>query len=94
MTATVAAYHSTFGIDGKPIDPDDGGIQARFVPIDEIKANGFDLNIGRYLKADAVEATALGTLIEGYNVARAQRQSAEERMLAVLAEAGIGGFDE
>lgn len=45
---TVAAYHAAFDADGQPIDPDgEGGIQARFVPTDEIKGNGFDLNIGR-----------------------------------------------
>ena len=48
----------------------------------------------RYLKQAAAEQADLGTLIEGYNLARAERQKAEERMLAVLAEAGIEGFDE
>lgn len=92
---TVAAYHAAFDADGQPTDPDgEGGIQARFVPFDEIKANGFDLNIGRYIKQAAAEQADLGTLIDAYNLARAERQKAEERMLAVLADAGIEGFDE
>ena len=60
----------------------------------EIAANGYDLNIGRYIKQAAAEAEDLGTLIDAYNLARAERQKTEQRMLAVLAEAGIEGFDE
>lgn len=91
----VTAYHSAFDDDGQPVDPDgEGGIQARFVPTEEIKGNGFDLNIGRYLKQAAAEQADLGTLIEAYNLARAERQKAEQRMLAVLAEAGVEGFDD
>ncbi|MET7814281.1 class I SAM-dependent DNA methyltransferase [Streptomyces sp. NPDC005395] len=91
----VTAYHSSFDSDGSPVDPDrDRGLAARFVPITEIVANGYDLNIGRYIKQAAAEAEDLGTLIEAYNVARAERQKAEQRMLDVLAAAGIEGFDE
>ena len=76
-------------------DPDGvGGIQVRSVELDEIKANYYDLNIGRYIERAASEQADLGTLIDAYNVARAERQRAEQRMLAVLADAGIEGFDE
>ena len=60
----------------------------------EIAANGHDLNISRYLRQATAEAEDLGTLIDAYNLARAERQETEARMLAVLAEAGIEGFDE
>nr|WSS73672.1 type I restriction-modification system subunit M [Streptomyces sp. NBC_01175] len=91
----VTAYSSTFDFDGNPIDPDgDDGIVARFVPATEIAANGYDLNIGRYVKQAAAESENLGTLINAYNLARAKRQKTEARMLAVLADAGIEGFDE
>ncbi|MGC4878556.1 N-6 DNA methylase [Micromonospora sp. DT43] len=91
----VTAYHSSFDIDGNPADPDgDGGLAARFVPTTEIAANGYDLNIGRYIKQAASETEVLGTLIDAYNVARAERRLAEERMMTVLAAAGIEGFDE
>ncbi|WP_431932811.1 N-6 DNA methylase [Nonomuraea jabiensis] len=89
----VAAYHSKFDAGGNPVDPD-GGLAARFAPLSEIAANGYDLNIGRYIKHAAAEQEDLGTLIDAYNVARAERQKAEQRMLAVLASAGIEGFDE
>lgn len=91
----VTAYHSKFDADGNPVDPDgDDGLAARFVPTTEIVANGYDLNIGRYIKQVAAEQEDLGTLIKAYNLARAERQQTEKRMLAVLAEAGIEGFDE
>ncbi|WP_434600441.1 N-6 DNA methylase [Streptomyces sp. A5-4] len=88
----VAAYHSTFDVDGHPAHP--GGLAARFAPHSEIVVNEYDLNIGRYIKHAAAEQEDLGTLIDVYNVARAERQKVEQRMLAVLASAGIEGFDE
>jgi type I restriction enzyme M protein len=95
IAAIVAAYQSAFDADGNPADLADAtDLPARLVPISEVAANGQDLNIGRYLKQAAAEAEDLGTLIEAYNVARAERGKAEARMLAVLAEAGIEGFDE
>lgn len=91
----VAVYHSNFNSDGNPVDPDgDGGLAARFVAATEIVANGYDLNIGRYIKQAAAEQEHLGTLIDAYNIARAERQKTEQHMLAVLAAAGIKGFDE
>ncbi|MFG1886247.1 N-6 DNA methylase [Micromonospora sp. NPDC049051] len=91
----VTAYRSKFDPDGNPVDPDGGGgLAARFVPTAEIVANGYDLNIGRYVKQAVAESEDLGTLIDAFNVARAERQKTEARMLAVLADAGIEGFDE
>ncbi|MEH0404267.1 N-6 DNA methylase [[Kitasatospora] papulosa] len=95
IAATVTAYHSKFDADGSPVDPDpEGSLSARFVPTTEIAENGYDLNIGRYLKQAAAEEEDLGTLIDAYNIARAERQKTEQRMLAVLADSGIEGFDE
>ncbi|NEB19636.1 type I restriction-modification system subunit M [Streptomyces coelicoflavus] len=87
----VTAYHSTTDSDGNPVN---GGLAVRFVPATEIAANGYDLNIGRYIKQAAAEQEDLGTLIDAYNLARAERQKTEQRMLAVLVDAGIEGFDE
>jgi type I restriction enzyme M protein len=76
-------------------DPDGPAcMEVRLVPVDEIKANGFDLNISRYVKADATETTDLPTAIAEYQAARAARRAAEERMLAVLTAAGIEISDE
>lgn len=91
----LSAYHSAFDTDGHVIVPDGvNGLAARFAPLPEIAGNGYDLNIGRYIKHAAVEQEDLGTLIDAYNVARAEREKAEQRMLTVLASAGIEGFDE
>ncbi|MEU8056002.1 type I restriction-modification system subunit M [Microbispora bryophytorum] len=91
----VTAYHSKFNADGTPLDPDgEGGLSARFVPTTKIVGNGYDLNIGRYIKHATAEQEDLGTLIDAYNIARAERQKTEQRMLAVLAAAGIEGIDE
>lgn len=89
----VTAYRSRTGADGGPANAD-GGLAARFVPAAEIAVNGYDLNIGRYIKQAAAEQEDLGSLIDAYNVARAERQKNEQRMLAVLAATGIEGFDE
>jgi type I restriction enzyme M protein len=88
ITDIVTAYHSGSDCEGG------AGVSARFVPTTEIVANGYDLNIGRYIKQAAAEQEDLGTLIDAYNIARAERQKAEQRMLAVLSAAGIEGFDE
>ena len=91
----VTAYHSKFDAEGNLVDPDgEGGLATRLVPTTEIAANGCDLNIGRYIKQGAAEQEDLRTLIDAYNIARAERQKSEQRMLAVLAAAGIEGFDE
>lgn len=91
----VTCYHSGFTPDGDPVDPDGaGGLAAHFVPAEEIKANGYDLNLGRYLKQAAAAREDLGTLIDAYNIARAERQKAERLMLDTLSTAGIKGFDE
>ncbi|MBM7075522.1 type I restriction-modification system subunit M [Micromonospora humida] len=91
----VTIYHSSFHAAGNPANLDgETGLSARFVPSTEIVANGYDLNVGRYIKQVAAEAEDIGTLIEAYNLARAKRQKAEQQMLAVLASAGIKGFDE
>jgi type I restriction enzyme M protein len=91
----VTAYQAEFDTDGDPAGLDgEDGLAARLVPMAEVAANGHDLNIGRYLRQTAAEAEDLGTLIDAYNLARAERQKTEARMLEVLAEAGIEGFDE
>jgi type I restriction enzyme M protein len=93
----VTVYHSSFNANGCSTAPEgDRGLAVRFVPLDEIKAkpNDYDLSISRYIKHAAAEQQDLSTLIEAYNLARAERQKTEQRMLDVLTAAGIEGFDE
>ncbi|MGF6886344.1 type I restriction enzyme M protein [Nocardia sp. GAS34] len=91
----VSAYHASFDIDDATVDPDgEDGLAARLVPMVEIAENNYDLNIGLYIKQVTAEQADLPTLIEAYNLARAERQKTEQNMLGVLADAGIEGFDE
>lgn len=71
-------------------DPDgEGGANVRLVPFDEIKDNGFDLNIGRYIKVAAEETADLGTALVAYADARQKRLDTEAAMFQRLAAAGI-----
>jgi type I restriction enzyme M protein len=83
VDAIVAAYQSGDDPDG------DGGVNVRLVPFDEIKTNGFDLNIGRYLKTAAAETVDLATALANYEDARARRLTAEQALFQRLAAAGI-----
>jgi type I restriction enzyme M protein len=91
---TVTAYNASFDPHGTAVPHGEGGLAARFAPMTEIVANGYDLSISRYIKQVTADQADLPTLIEAYNLARAERQKTEQRMLAILADAGIEGFDE
>ena len=71
-----------------------GGVELRLVPFDEVKSNGFDLNIGRYVKAAAEDTTDLPTAMAEYQAARAARVVVEQRMFEVLKAAGVETGDE
>lgn len=79
-------------------DPDgEGGVQVRLVPFAEVEANGFDLNIGRYIKGVQEDAVDLPTALAAYEEARAARIESERALFERLRVAGIadlGGVDE
>lgn len=82
-----AAIHTAYQTGA---DPDgDGGVNVRLVPFDEIKTNGFDLNIGRYLKTAVADDVDLPTAILAYEEAREARKTSEANLFARLAAAGI-----
>jgi len=71
-------------------DPDgEGGANVRLVPFSEIEDNGFDLNIGRYIKIAAEETADLGTTLVAYADARQRRIDTEGVMFQCLTAAGI-----
>lgn len=71
-------------------DPDgEGGASVRLVPFDEIAGNGFDLNMGRYIKVAAEEIGDLGTALLAYADARQNRIDTESAMFKRLAAAGV-----
>jgi type I restriction enzyme M protein len=79
-------------------DPDgEGGVQVRLVPDTEIAANGYDLNIGRYIKTAAGDTVDLPTALAAYEQARTARIESEKALFERLRVAGIadlGGSDE
>jgi type I restriction enzyme M protein len=71
-------------------DPDgEGGVQVRLVPFAEIEGNGFDLNVGRYLKTTAADTIDLPTALLAYEEARAARLTSEKALFERLSAAGI-----
>lgn len=71
-------------------DPDgEGGVHVRLVPHREIEANGWDLNIGRYVKGAADDEVDLDTALTAYQAARAARLESERALFQRLAAAGI-----
>lgn len=81
--AILAAYRTGTDPDG------DGGVQVRLVPIHEIKANGFDLNMGRYVRVEAEQGLSLHQALTNYAAARATRLATEAALFDRLAAAGI-----
>lgn len=71
-------------------DPDgEGGANVRLVPTEEIAANGYDLNIGRYIKTAAAETIGLPTALANYETAREARIASEAALFERLSAAGI-----
>jgi type I restriction enzyme M protein len=63
-------------------------ISARLVLHDEIEENNWDLNIGRYLKADAAEVVDVQDALASFDQARTELAAAEKTLLAKLKAAG------
>jgi type I restriction enzyme M protein len=84
VDALVAAYRSGADPDGE------GGAEVRLVPLAEIESNGWDLNIGRYVKGAAAEVIDVVTALAELADAQQALHEAEERLAERLAEAGYG----
>ena len=70
-------------------DPDgDGGVQVRPVPIDEIEANGWDLNIGRYLRTAAADTISVDDALTQLRAAQTALRDAEAELDKRLKAAG------
>jgi type I restriction enzyme M protein len=81
--AVLAAYRTGEDPDGE------GGVNVRLVGLDEIETNGFDLNLGRYVRGIAETAVTLEVALTAYADARATRLEAEQNMFDRLSAAGI-----
>ena len=79
-----AAYKEAQDIDGE------GGVSLRLVGLEELEENGFDLNIGRYLKTESLAEVNVEEALIAYQESREQLAAAE----AVLADKlKAAGFD-
>jgi type I restriction enzyme M protein len=63
-------------------------ISSLLVSHDEIEENNWDLNIGRYLKADATEVVDVKDALASFDQARNELAAAEKALLAKLKAAG------
>jgi type I restriction enzyme M protein len=84
-TADVQDLYESYLSDGEEEKTD---IAARLVPHEEIAANKWDLNIGRYLKTAAAEVVDVATALASLNEARENLAIAEKAMLERLKAAG------
>jgi type I restriction enzyme M protein len=82
VEAIVDAYRTGTDIDGE------SGVGVRLVPLAEIEGNGWDLNMGRYIKGAAADAVDVETALAELAEAQAALREAEERLAERLAEAG------
>lgn len=80
--------HNVYRFTGN--DHDRAGTHARLVDFDEIKSNGFDLNIGRYLATERTAEVDVEAAMATYYAARDDLRAAE-RVLEVKLKAA--GFD-
>lgn len=71
-------------------DPDgEGGANVRLVPHAEIASNGWDLNVGRYVKTAVDDEVDLETALAAYTEAREARIVSESALFERLKAAGI-----
>jgi type I restriction enzyme M protein len=83
VAAIVAAYRSGADPDGEAT-----GVAVRLVDHAEIKDNGWDLNISRYLKGAAAEVFDVPTALQQLAAAQEALRQAEQRLAERLTAAG------
>jgi type I restriction enzyme M protein len=72
-------------------DPDGGGgVHVRSIPITDIAANDWDLNLGRYIERELEAELEVAATLGDYREAREQLRAAEAALDARLEEAGFG----
>lgn len=73
-------------------DPDgENGIALALAPLDEIQANDWDLNIGRYVRGEAAEEIDVDAALVAYLEARDAVRQAEDALDERLREARLAG---
>lgn len=77
-----------FGVYQSLGEAEKDGISTRLVSHGEIEENNWDLNIGRYLKADAAEVIDVGDALASFYQARTELALAEKTLMEKLKAAG------
>lgn len=84
----IGTIHASY-VEGR--DPDgDGGVNVRLVDMEEIEANGYDLNIGRYLQTEANAEVNVEAALAAYHAARHRFRVADLELDKKLKAAGFG----
>jgi len=83
--ADVDDLYTAFASNGETVKDN---VAARLVDHSEIEGNSFDLNIGRYLKADAAEVIDVGDALAALDASRLELEHAEKEMTKRLKAAG------
>lgn len=78
-----AAYRKGVDIDGEH------GLNVRLVDVEELEANGFDLNLGRYIKTETSAEANVEEALIAYRIAREEFRAAESAMAEKLEAAGF-----
>jgi type I restriction enzyme M protein len=69
----------------------EGGVALAFVPLSEIEATGWDMNIGRYVRGEAAEELDVDTALTAYLEAREEVRASEDALDERFREAGFLG---
>lgn len=77
------AYKQAYDIDG------DGRLSLRLVGVDELEENGFDLNIGRYIKTESIAEINVEEALIAYQESREHLAAAESVLADKLKAAGF-----
>jgi type I restriction enzyme M protein len=78
-----AAYQTGVGVDGG------GGLSLRLVPFTEIEANGFDLNIGRYIRGEVAAEANVGEALSAMYASRLLLAATQDALDLRLRAAGF-----
>lgn len=83
----IETIHAAYA-QGEDVDGEDG-LHLRLVDLSEIEANGFDLNIGRYIQTEAAAEVNVEAALAAYMDSRASLRAAERVLDEKLKAAGF-----
>jgi type I restriction enzyme M protein len=85
---TIQDVEDVFEVYGSLGESERPDIATRLVPLNEVRDNNWDLNIGRYLKADAEAIIDVKAALLSFEASRVELATAEKALLESLRAAG------